>query len=68
MPIGFDTIVGEMMRARPETTRVFLDFRMECIGCPISAFHSVDDACMEHSVDRDAFLTASRAARETITA
>ncbi|QDM15880.1 DUF1858 domain-containing protein [Tardiphaga sp. vice352] len=68
MPIGFDTIVGEMMRARPETIRVFLDFRMECIGCPISAFHSVDDACMEHGVDRDAFLTALRAARETITA
>jgi hybrid cluster-associated redox disulfide protein len=62
MPIGFDDIVGEVMRARPATIRVFLDFRMGCVGCPISAFHSVDDACKEHGVDRDEFLAALRAA------
>ena len=60
MPIGFDDIVGEVMTARPATIRVFLDFRMGCVGCPISAFHTVDDACMEHGVDRDEFLTALR--------
>ena len=67
MPIGFDDIVGEVMRNRSATIRVFLDFRMGCVGCPISAFHSVDDACKEHGVDRDAFLTALRAATDTIT-
>jgi hybrid cluster-associated redox disulfide protein len=58
MPIGFDDIVGEVMTARPATIRVFLDFRMGCVGCPISAFHTVDDACIEHGIDRDEFLTA----------
>ena len=64
MPIGFDDIVGEVMTARPATIRVFLDFRMGCVGCPISAFHTVDDACKEHGVDRDEFLAALRAVAE----
>jgi hybrid cluster-associated redox disulfide protein len=62
MPIGFDDIVGKVMTVAPATIRVFLDFRMGCVGCPISAFHTVDDACKEHGVDRDEFLAALRAA------
>jgi hybrid cluster-associated redox disulfide protein len=62
MPIGFDDIVGEVMTVAPATIRVFLDFRMGCVGCPISAFQTVDDACKEHGVDRDEFLAALHAA------
>jgi hybrid cluster-associated redox disulfide protein len=68
MPIGFDDIVGEVMTARPATIRVFLDFRMGCVGCPISAFHTVDDACKEHRVNRDEFLAALRAAAKAVMA
>jgi len=56
-----DMTVDEVMRRWPATIRVFLDFNMGCVGCPIAAFHSVDDACREHKVDR-AFLQALRAA------
>jgi hybrid cluster-associated redox disulfide protein len=68
MPIGFDDIVCEVMDARPATIRVFLDFRMGCVGCPIATFHSVDDACKEHGVDRDEFLAALRASADAVTA
>lgn len=68
MPISFDDIVGEVMTAQPATIRIFLDFRMACVGCPISAFHSVDDACREHGVDRHAFLAALRASAGAVTA
>jgi hypothetical protein len=30
------------------------------VGCPIACYHTVDDACREHGVDRDAFLDALR--------
>ncbi len=60
MPIGFDDLVHDVMTDRPETIRVFLDFRMGCVGCPIACFHTVNDACGEHRVDRDAFLRALR--------
>ena len=68
MAIGIDDIVGEVMAAQPQTIRVFLDFRMACVGCPISAFHSVDDACKEHGIDVDELLAALRAAAEVVTA
>ncbi|MEH2540813.1 MULTISPECIES: DUF1858 domain-containing protein [unclassified Bradyrhizobium] len=52
-----DLMVDDVMRRWPSTIRVFLDFRMRCVGCPIATFHSVDEACDEHSVDAAAFLS-----------
>jgi hybrid cluster-associated redox disulfide protein len=49
--------VEDVMRRWPSTVRVFLDFRMNCVGCPISTFHSVDEACREHHIDLERFLT-----------
>lgn len=60
MPIEFDDLVDDVMRGAPESIRVFLQFRMGCVGCPIACYHTVDDACREHSVARDAFLQALR--------
>jgi len=59
MPIGCDDLVDDVMR-NSETIRVFLQFRMGCVGCPIACFHTVDDACREHGVDREVFLDALR--------
>jgi hybrid cluster-associated redox disulfide protein len=60
MPIEFDDLVDEVMRSQPKTIRVFLDFKMGCVGCPIACLHTVDDACVEHGIDRSAFLEALR--------
>ena len=51
MPIGFDDLVNDVMNDWPATIRVFLDFKMGCVGCPIACFHTVDDACSEYHVD-----------------
>ena len=53
-----DMTVDEVMRRWPATIRVFLDFRMGCVGCPIATFHTIADACREHQVQPAAFLTA----------
>ncbi|MGJ5176598.1 DUF1858 domain-containing protein [Bradyrhizobium oligotrophicum] len=58
MPISFDELVDDVMRQKPETIRVFLAFGMRCVGCPIACFHNVADACREHGVDTDTFLSA----------
>jgi hybrid cluster-associated redox disulfide protein len=50
--------VGASVQSGTETIRVFLEFKMRCVGCPIACFHTVDDACREHGVDRDAFFRA----------
>ena len=60
--IGFEMTVDEVMRRWPATIRVFLIFRMNCVGCPIAGFHTVDDACREHGAAPEDFLSALRAA------
>ncbi|HEY8335493.1 MAG TPA: DUF1858 domain-containing protein [Tardiphaga sp.] len=62
MSINLGALVDDVMNVWPSTIRVFLDFKFGCVGCPIAAFHTIDDACSAHGVDRTAFLKALRAA------
>ena len=57
---GF-TMVDDVMRRWPATIRVFLDFKMNCVGCPIASFHSVEEACHEHGIEVTVLLGALRA-------
>lgn len=53
-----DMTVDQIMKHWPASIRVFIDFRMNCVGCPIASFHSVDEAGREHAVDVVALLDA----------
>ena len=53
-----DMPMSDVMRQWPETIRIVLRYRMLCVGCPIAPFHTVADACREHSVDQASFLDA----------
>ncbi len=64
MPFDHYDLVHDIMNGSPQTIRVFLEFKMSCVGCPIATFHTVDDACAEHGIDPDVFLKALRAAVE----
>jgi len=57
-----DMTVDQVMNRWPASIRVFMDFKMGCVGCPIAAFHSVDEAGREHKIDGGAFLAALQAA------
>ena len=61
MAIERTTLVDDIMRQWPATIRIFLDHRMNCPGCPIACFHTVDDACREHGVNAEVFLEKLRA-------
>jgi hybrid cluster-associated redox disulfide protein len=61
-----DLTVDEVMQRWPATVRIFLDFGMHCVGCPIAAFHSVDEACHAHSIDLAVFLENLRTAVLTV--
>ena len=62
MAIDSYLLVGDVMTRWPATIRVFLDFKLGCVGCPIASFHSVDDACREHGIDEPSFTAALRGA------
>ncbi len=53
-----DSIVDDVMRAWPATIRVFLDFHMDCVGCPIAPFHTIRDSCQAYGIETAAFLAA----------
>ena len=61
MNIERTVLVDDVMRVWPATIRAFLDRRMNCPGCPIACFHTVDDACREHGVNAAMFLEKLRA-------
>jgi hybrid cluster-associated redox disulfide protein len=53
-----DMTVDQVMNRWPASIRVFMNFRMSCVGCPIASFHSVDEASREHKIDAAAVLGA----------
>lgn len=59
-PTVLGDAVHDAMSGRSETIRVFLDIRMEYVGCRIACFHIVDDGSGEHHVDREAFPKTRR--------
>jgi hybrid cluster-associated redox disulfide protein len=46
----------QVMRRWPATIRVFLDYGMACIGCPVARIHTLEDACMAHGIPLEGFL------------
>ncbi len=51
-----DLPLADLMTEWPQTIHVFLRHRMLCVGCLISPFHTVTDACAEYHLDEDLFL------------
>jgi len=62
-----DLPLADLMGRWPATIPVFLRHRMLCVGCLISPFHTVTDACREHGVDEDAFMAELRCAARSMT-
>ena len=56
--LAADMTVDQVMNRWPATIRVFMDFKLGCVGCPIATFHSLDEASREHKIDGTAFLAA----------
>lgn len=50
-----DLSVDDVMRFWPDTVGVFIKHGTLCIGCPVGSFHTIVDACREHSLDEGAF-------------
>ena len=54
--------MDKIMRRWPATVLVVLRYRLLCIGCPVAAFHTMEDAIREHGIDGEAFRRDMRAA------
>lgn len=52
-----DLALADLMTEWPETIQVFLRHKMLCVGCLISPFHTIADACAEYNLDEEVFLS-----------
>ncbi|MGB5560455.1 MAG: DUF1858 domain-containing protein [Paracoccaceae bacterium] len=52
----------ELFEGWPDTVGVFMRHGMLCVGCYITPFHTVTDACDEYRLDEAAFRTELRCA------
>lgn len=60
-----DLSLAEIMRIWPRTIRVFIDWHLHCVGCPIADFHTITDSADEHGYDREELRSAILLAIET---
>ena len=51
-----DTIIGEVLDLAPQSAPLFMAIGMHCLVCPSSRGETVEEACMVHGIDCDAFL------------
>ncbi|MFS8541122.1 MAG: DUF1858 domain-containing protein [Tissierellales bacterium] len=58
MEITKDTLIGEIVRNKPEAIDTLLRFGLGCIGCPASQMESLEEAAMVHGIDLDELLEA----------
>jgi hybrid cluster-associated redox disulfide protein len=62
-----DLTVAEIMSAYPAAIRLFMDWQLHCIGCPIAPFHTICDAALEHRVSPAELVAAVEAVLENVT-
>ena len=55
-------LLSDILACWPQTIPVFIRHRMLCVGCVITPYHTVEDACREHNVSETAFRSDLRRA------
>lgn len=48
-----DMVVGDVIRLKPQTLGVLMNFGLGCIGCPASQMETLEEAAMVHGIDVD---------------
>ncbi|WGW05616.1 DUF1858 domain-containing protein [Tropicibacter oceani] len=54
--------LSQVMASWPQTVAVFVRHRMLCVGCMVTPFHTITDACLEYDLDEDSFRDSLRQA------
>ena len=56
MTITKDTIIGDILDAKPDAAPLFMEIGMHCLGCPASRGETLAEACEVHGVNPDDLL------------
>jgi len=51
-----DMLIGDVLRKKPEATKILAEFGMGCLGCPSSQMESIEDAAKVHGLEVEKIL------------
>lgn len=58
MEITKDMLIGELIRKKPETIEILMQFGMGCVGCPSAQMETLEEAAMVHGLNLETLLAA----------
>ena len=61
MEITKDMTIGEVVRQKPESVEVLMNFGMGCVGCPSAQAETLEEAAMVHGLNLEELMTALNA-------
>ena len=47
-----DTLIGDILKADPDSASFFMAIGMYCVACPASLGETLEQACMVHEIGR----------------
>lgn len=53
--------IGEVVRQKPESVQVLMNFGMGCVGCPSAQAETLEEASMVHGLNLEELMTAINA-------
>ena len=56
MEITKDTIISDILDAKPEAAKILMGIGMHCLGCPAARGETLAEACAVHGVDAGELL------------
>ena len=48
--------VKELFDTEPMLIKMFMELKLDCIGCPMDEFHTLEDVAKENNLDLDRLL------------
>ena len=60
------TLIAEIMENAPFVAPMFQAIGMHCMGCALASGETLEQACLAHDVDPDAFLEQLRTYLESL--
>lgn len=46
-----DTIIGDIIKEKPEAIQILMGYGMGCLGCPSASMEKLEQACEIHGLD-----------------
>jgi hybrid cluster-associated redox disulfide protein len=56
MIITKDTLVGDIIKEKPEAVEILVGFGMGCVGCPSAQMESLEQAASIHGLNLEELL------------